>query len=68
MPNVDLSKSDIVFVYSRFMSNISDLEAMKSIKPLPVSKANINQEIKRLSSVTDKIRDQYPGLAIFDDL
>lgn len=60
--NIDFTEQDVIFLYGHFKKKIKELELLKATPSCPISKKNINQDIKIYSSITDKIEKVCPQL------
>jgi len=60
--NVDFTSTQILFIYCQFSGEIEKLEDKKSCPNCPMSKKDINKEIKLYASVIDSLVKAYPNL------
>ena len=60
--NIDFSAQEVIFIYGHFKKQIRELENMKASPQNPISKTNINQDIKLFTAITDKIEAGHPQI------
>lgn len=65
--NIDLSNEEIIYIYGHFRKEARKLEELKSSPNCPISKINLNQDIKLFNSIADKLRDACPKLSKLDN-
>lgn len=65
--NINFSNEEMIYLYCHFRKEIKKLEDLKSLPNCPISKINLNQDIKLFSGIADKLRDACPELSGLDN-
>lgn len=65
--NVNFSDEEAIFIYIHFRKEAQKLEELKSSPNCPISKTNLNQDIKLFSGIADKLKEVYPKLASLEN-
>jgi len=60
--NVDFTPQEILFIYGHFSKEIKSLESLKKSPNCPISKTDINKDIKLYTAITSKLQEAYPQL------
>lgn len=64
--NLELSNTDILFIYSHFINDLKSLEEKNKNSATRLDKTSLNREKKLYLSVIEKIRAQHPNLIEMD--
>lgn len=64
--DVHFSDEEIIFIYGHFRKEARKLEEIKASKDCPISKDNLNQDIKLFNDIADKMRETCPELSKLD--
>lgn len=65
--DINFSNQEITFIYGHFCKEMQKLEELKSFPNCPISKKDLNQDIKLFNSIVDKLREAYPELSKLDN-
>lgn len=65
--NVNFSDEEAIFIYIHFRKEAHKLEELKALPNCPLSKTNLNQDIKLFSGIADKLKEVYPNLSSLDN-
>jgi hypothetical protein len=60
--NINLTNSESIFIYGKFINEIKNLESIKNASNSPLSKSDINKDLKLYSSITKKLEEANPNL------
>lgn len=64
---VELSDTDIAFIYGHFLKELSKINRIASAPDCPFDKSTITNQKNPFESVVEKLRVQYPNLEKLDD-
>ena len=63
---VELSNTEMIFIYGYFKKKLSEIEKIEHAKGCPFDKETINQQKAPYISVLEKLAISYPGLKELD--
>lgn len=64
--NIELSKTDILFIYGHFQKQLAKLDEIADAPNCPVAHSSINNQKASYLSVIEKLRSQVPSLKQMD--
>ncbi|WP_045091100.1 MULTISPECIES: hypothetical protein [Clostridia] len=64
--NVELSNTDVIFIYGHFQKQLAEFDKIASAKNCPFDKSTIKNQKAPYLSVIQKLSDQYPNLKQLD--
>lgn len=64
---LNLSDTDIIFIYGTFKKKLAEIERIESSPNCPFSKSTIKDQKAPYISVIEKLKSTYPGLCKMDN-
>lgn len=65
--NIELSDTDIIFIYGQFKKQLSDIDKIASSSACPLDKTTIKNQRAPYLSVIEKLAKQVQGLEKMDN-
>lgn len=63
---IDLSDTDVIFIYGHFQKKLAEIESIASAPNCPLDKKTVNEQKAPYLSVIEKLTSQIPSLTKMD--